>query len=357
MTEVRRARSRGAHLATTALAIATGAIGWTVLRGRREAEALAADPERAELDVPTDGVPFTLLGPGGAELHGEVYGRHDAPTVVLVHGWMCTSAVWRRQVRALGQHLRVVTYDQRGHGQSPPAPDRDYSSDALAADLDAVLRQAVPPGERAVVAGHSLGAMAVVAWASAHRHRVRDRLAGVALVNVGVEELIVRSTIVPFPTVLATLRTALGERILGSSIPLPSRSNPVLSRLVRAVALGPTASPAQVAFCTEMLLGCPTDVRAAFGATLSTFDLAHGLSALTVPTIVIAGQHDRLTPPVHARAIAAAVPGSSLIELPGVGHMTPLEAHAEVTDHLRRLVGTGTHHGSITPDGRVGRRR
>lgn len=291
-----------------------------------------------------------MLGPGGTELHAEVSGPPDAPTVVLVHGWMCTSAVWRRQVRALGQQLRVVTYDQRGHGQSPPAPDRDYSSDALAADLDAVLRQAVPPGERAVVAGHSMGAMTVVAWASAHRHRVRDRLAGVALVNVGVEELIVRTTIVPFPAVLATLRTALGERILGSSIPLPSRSNPVLSRLLRAVALGPTASPAQVAFCAEMLLGCPTDVRAAFGATLSTFDLAHGLSALTVPTIVIAGQHDRLTPPVHARAIAAALPDAPLIELPGIGHMAPLEAHAEISRHVRQLAATGMHGDGSAPN-------
>jgi pimeloyl-ACP methyl ester carboxylesterase len=336
--------------------VGAGAAAWLAL-ARRDRSAIAADPEQAALTGSQEGRQVTVRSLDGTQLHAQVFGRDDAPTVVLVHGWMCTSAVWRRQIDELSADFRLVAYDQRGHGQSPPAPDRDYSSDALAADLDAVLRQAVPPGERAVVAGHSMGAMTVVAWASAHRHRVRDRLAGVALVNVGVEELIVRSTIVPFPAVLATLRTALGERILGSSIPLPSRSNPVLSRLVRAVALGPTASPAQVAFCAEMLLGCPTDVRAAFGATLSTFDLAHGLSALTVPTIVIAGQHDRLMPPVHARAIAAAVPGSSLAELPGVGHMTPVEADAEVTDHLRRLVGTGTHHGSITPDGRVGRRR
>ena len=111
----------------------------------------------------------------------------------------------------------------------------------------------------------------------------------------------------------------------------------MLTRLVRAVVLGRAASPAQVAFCTEMLLDTPTDVRAAFGATLSTFDLASGLPALTVPTIVIAGEHDRLTPPVHARAIAAEVPGATLVEMAGVGHMAPIEAHDDVTDHLRRL--------------------
>lgn len=164
-----------------------------------------------------------------------------------------------------------------------------------------------------------------------------DRLAGVALVNTGVEELILRSTILPFPAALATVRAAVGERILAASLPLPASTNPVLTRLVRAVTLGPAASPAQVAFCTELLLDTPTDVRSAFGATLSTFDLAHGLPALRVPTVVIAGEHDRLTPPVHARAIAAEVPGTALVEIAGVGHMAPIEAHHEVSEHLRRL--------------------
>ena len=278
-------------------------------------------------------------GAEGTVLHAEVHGPDDGITVVLAHGWMCTSAVWRYQIRSLSAHYRVVTYDQRGHGRSLPAVDGDYSSDALAADLDAVLHQAVPAGEPAVVAGHSMGAMAVVAWADGHRHEVGDRLAAVALVNAGVEDLIGRSIIVPVPTALTATRSTIGERILASPLPLPASTNPVLTRLVRAVALGPVASPAQVAFCTELFLETPTDVRAAFGATLSTFDLAHGLPALRVPTVVIAGEHDRLTPPVHARAITAEVTGATLVELAGVGHMAPIEAHQDVTDHLRRLAG------------------
>jgi pimeloyl-ACP methyl ester carboxylesterase len=343
VTLLRPARRRFAHLRTaTAVggAGAAGALAWWLL-GRRDAKALAADPERHELGTPAPGEPFTVVGPAGNELHAEVAGPSDAPTLVLVHGWMCTSAVWRRQVRALCEDVRVVTYDQRGHGQSAPAADGDYSSDALAADLQAVLDHAVPPRSQAVLAGHSMGAMAVVAWAHAQREHVGERISGVALVNVGVEELILRSTILPFPAALVSLRTAIGERVLGAALPLPSRANPVLSRMIRAIALGPAASPAQVALCTDMLLDCRTEARAAFGTTLSTFDLAHGLSALSVPTVVIAGQHDRLTPPVHARAIAAAVPGVQLVELPGIGHTAPLEAPVEVSDHLRRLVGTG----------------
>jgi pimeloyl-ACP methyl ester carboxylesterase len=291
----------------------------------------------APLGAAPAGQPVTVASADGTALHTEVFGPGDAPTIVLAHGWLCTSAVWHHQVRALSEHHRVVVYDQRGHGRSHPAAGGDYSGDALAADLDAVFGAAVPPGEKVVVAGHSMGAMAVVAWACAHPAEVSERLAGVALVNVGVEDLIRRSTILPFPVALATLRAVVGERILAAPLPLPSRTNPVLTRLVRAIVLGRTASPAQVAFCTDMLLNTATDVRGAFGATLSTFDLAHGLPALTAPTVVIAGEHDRLTPPVHARAIAAAVPGSTLIELPAVGHMAPIEAAAEVSEAILAL--------------------
>ncbi len=328
--------------------LAAGAAGLTaVLAGvaveRRDRRAIAADPARAALAVPLAGRPIAVVSDDGTVLHAEVHGRDDGITVVLVHGWMCTSAVWRLQILALADHVRVVAYDQRGHGRSRPAVEADYSGDALAADLDAVLTQAVPDGEPAIVAGHSMGAMAVVAWAHAQGDEVGDRVAAVALVSVGVEDLIHRSTIIPFPTALAAVRAVIGERVLATPLPLPARTNPVLSRLVKGITLGPAASPAQVAFCTDMLLETPTHVRAAFGATLSTFDLGDGLPALTVPAVVIAGEHDRLTPPVHARAIAAALPDATLVELPGVGHMIPIEAHAQVTEVIRRLVAAPRH--------------
>jgi pimeloyl-ACP methyl ester carboxylesterase len=306
----------------------------SILETRRHAQQAGTDSlDHADrmASLGAAGQPVTVVSADGTALHTEVFGPGDAPTIVLAHGWLCTSAVWHHQVRALSEHHRVVVYDQRGHGRSHPATGGDYSADALAADLDAVLDQAVAHGERVVVAGHSMGAMAVVAWAAAHCHEAGERLAGVTLVNVGVEDLIRRSTLVPFPAALTTLRSVIGERILAAPLVLPPRTNPVLSRLVKAIALGRGASQAQVALCTEMFLATPTDVRASFGATLSTFDLAHGLPALTAPTVVVAGQHDRLTPSVHARAIAAALACATLIELPAVGHMAPIEAAAEVS--------------------------
>ena len=87
-----------------------------------------------------------------------------------------------------------------------------------------------------------------------------------------------------------------------------------------------------------MFLGRRPDVRAAFGATLAGLDLMSALNALVVPTVG-AGALDRLTPPVHARAIAEALPKVQLVELATIVHTSPLEAHSEVTGLLRALAG------------------
>ncbi|WP_158102180.1 alpha/beta fold hydrolase, partial [Streptomyces glaucescens] len=99
----------------------------------------------------------------GARLHVEVHGPESAPPVVLIHGWTCSTAFWAAQIRALAAGHRVIAYDQRGHGRSPAS--RSCSTDALADDLEAVLAATLAPGEKAVLAGHSMGGMTVLAAA------------------------------------------------------------------------------------------------------------------------------------------------------------------------------------------------
>jgi pimeloyl-ACP methyl ester carboxylesterase len=93
-----------------------------------------------------------------------------------------------------------------------------------------------------------------------------------------------------------------------------------------------------VAFYERMLATCPPDVRARVGIAMSELELYHALPRLTVPTLVIAGAKDRLTPPSHAERIAAELPRlEQLIVLPETGHMGPLERPREVTDALAGL--------------------
>jgi pimeloyl-ACP methyl ester carboxylesterase len=95
-----------------------------------------------------------------------------------------------------------------------------------------------------------------------------------------------------------------------------------------------------VAFFERMLIANPPDVRATVGMALSELELYDALPRVTVPTVVVAGEKDRLTPPSHAKRIAEELPQlERLIALPDTGHMAPIERHQDVVDVLRSLAG------------------
>jgi pimeloyl-ACP methyl ester carboxylesterase len=123
--------------------------------------------------------------------------------------------------------------------------------------------------------------------------------------------------------------------------------SPLTRRGVRYVALSAGASPAQVEFCERIILGCAPRARTGWGRALTSLDLRQAVARLDVPAIVLVGGADRLTPPVHARRLAADLPRlERLIELPGVGHMSPVEQPEAVYDEIRRLVDTFTTNGA-----------
>jgi len=317
-----------------ALAIAAGTA--QVLHMRR----IAADPRRRELEHPARGRPVALRSADGTELHAEVFGEPDgSPTVVLVHGWTESLLLWTYVIKELvPRGVRVVALDLRGHGQSSPAESDDYTVERFGEDVEAVLEACIPAGERAVLAGHSLGAMAIVAWAE--HHDVEQRIAAAALLNTGVSNLVSEHLIVPVPGFAKPISRVISARVLGAPGPIPRFSTPIGYFLTRYAAFGPDASPAQVAFYERMLASCSWRVRADSGIALSTTELEHALPRLTVPTLVMASELDKVTPPAHARRIAAALPQlHKLVVLPRTGHMGPIERPHEVSEELAELLG------------------
>ncbi len=267
----------------------------------------------------------------GARLHVEVHGEEGAPAVVLAHGWTCSTAFWAAQVRALAATHRVVAYDQRGHGRSPAA--RTHSTTALADDLVAVLEAALVPGERAVVAGHSMGGMTIMAAAA--RPEFTEHAAAALLCSTGSSRLVAEALVLPVRAGRA--RTRFTGAVLGSRAPL-GPVTPVARKILKYATMGPGSAPDTVEACARIVHACPTGVRHAWSQVLAGLDLDADVARLGVPTAVIGGTADRLTPIVHARALAAALPNCvGLTELTGMGHMTPVEAPEAVTGALREL--------------------
>jgi len=326
-----------------AAAAGGAALGWLAERRVVGASSLDADPEWRELRHPVRGKPFSVVSADGTRLHAEVLGRPDAPTLVFAHAYGLSQHAWHYQRRDLADAYRLVFYDQRGHGESDPAAPGGpgYRIEALGSDLAAVLDALAGEGERPVVVGHSMGGMSVLSLVEQYGDRVAD-LAGVVLIDTAGSDLVSGGVIGTGVAALSVVENSVAGaafRVLGRGSALADRvystSSDLSWLLTRAIGLSRSASPAHVAFTEQLLLDCPNSVKAAFGPMFTSLDLAHAASRIDVPSLVIVGSDDRLTPTRSARRLADALPRGRLVELPGVGHMAPLEAHQAVNAHLR----------------------
>ncbi len=283
----------------------------------------------------------------GTRLHAEVFGPEGAPPIVLAHGITCALRIWAHQIAELAGEYRVIAYDHRGHGRSSaPRGRRHYSLDHLAADLDSVLEATLAPGERALVAGHSMGGIAITSWAERYPERVAQRAAAVALINTTTGELLRNVQFIQVPTGLVdhrvraagTLLKTFGAAPIVRAVDRPGRL------FISALAVGRDADPAISKFVYDLFISTPAAGRGGWVRTLvDTMGPRHiGLTNLTVPTLVIGSRKDKLLPISSSRHIAEAAPNlAAFVELPG-GHCAILERPQEVNHHLRLLFESAT---------------
>ena len=277
----------------------------------------------------------------GTRLHTEVFGPEDGAPIVLAHGITCALQVWRAQITDLSRDHRVIAYDHRGHGRSGVPPRAQYSLDHLAADLDAVLAATLRPDERAVIAGHSMGGIAIQAWSDRFRDNVSQRARAVALINTTSGDIVRQVKFLTMPRVLAGGRAAVGTRIVRrfGGIPTLAAAEGPSRRFVASLAVGHQADPEIADFVYDLYARTPRAGRAGCAAMLmDSMECGHlSLTGLTVPTLVIGSIRDRLLPLASSRRIAALAPNLlELVELPG-GHCAILEQAGAVNRQLRRL--------------------
>lgn len=283
-----------------------------------------------------------VRAPDGTRLHTEVFGPPDGYPIVLSHGFVCALRVWAYQITDLSQDFRVIAFDHRGHGRSGMPKRGAYSLNHLAADLDAVLAATLAPGERAVIAGHSMGGMTISAWSKRYPHRVRRFADGVALINTTSGDLVNKIDLLPFPAPLAPARVLAATNLirLVGGFPVPAPLSPPMRPIVAMMAVGPLADPAIADFIYELFAQTSPAARGGAARALINEVGSHyfDLSGLAVPALVIGSERDRLTPISQARRIAEDVPNLfKLVELTG-GHCSILEHPVRVNRALRTLV-------------------
>ncbi len=299
-----------------------------------------------------DGDVRTVPGPDGMDVTIETYGPRGAPQLVLSHGWICTSRAWHHQVAALADRYRIITYDQPGHGRTSAPSTALYDLDLLGDTLRVVIEQATGPGPL-VVAGHSMGGMAVLNAVDRHHDLLDDRLGGVVLLSTTSQARAERVGFELGISALARLERGIERivpvlrdpRVAEASQRLYRSSSDLSTLLVRRIGVGPDTDPQVVAFVEKLVLDSDPDIVLGLAAAVLGVDVEAGLSRLHVPISIVVGTHDRLTPVSLSRRMAR-TSGADLHVLDGVGHMSLLEA-PDVTnqiliDHLERVTSSQT---------------
>ncbi|MCB0932837.1 MAG: alpha/beta hydrolase [Mycobacterium sp.] len=278
----------------------------------------------------------------GTRLHTEVFGPADGYPIVLAHGITCSLRVWHEQINDLSRDFRVIAYDHRGHGQSGVPGSKAYSLNHLASDLDAVLAATLRRGERAVIAGHSMGGIAISSWSDRFRHQVAYRADAVALINTTHGNLLDKIQLLGVPGVLRSVRVAAARNMIRAvgSAPLVNGTQPGSRRFLKMMAVGADADGSITNFLHDLFAATPAAGRGAWARVLVD-ELGPrtyiDLSGLTVPTLVIGSTKDRLLPICRARKIADAAPNLlELVEMTG-GHCAILEHPDDVNRRLRDL--------------------
>lgn len=238
------------------------------------------------------------------------YGDHpahpDSLTLLLVHGSASSHTVWPGAFYEI-PNVRVMALDLPGHGRSAPPGRRTIAQ--YAAVVEAFI--ATLDLKNVVLAGHSMGG--AIALTVAHRAAVTLR----GLILMG-----------------ASARMPVHDAVLGGAM----NSLDDVAGFVAANGMGRAVVGMQDEVRHAVLATEPMTVFGDFMAC-NRFDLRPNLATIDVPTLIIAGELDRMTPLRFSESLAAGLPRANLVTLEGVGHYAMLESTAEVKDLIERFAG------------------
>jgi pimeloyl-ACP methyl ester carboxylesterase len=292
------------------------------------------DRDRGYVVTTPDGVPLAVreAGPVDAEV-----------TMVFAHGFCLRMGAFHfqrtRLSERLGPRVRMVFYDQRGHGRSGEASPETYTLTQLGQDLETVLKEVAPRGV-IILVGHSMGGMTVLSHARQFPEHYGSRIVGAAIISSAAEG-VTRS---PLGEILKNPALEAFRFTARSAPKLMHRGRNVSRSLIGPILRAASYSDLQVsrsldAFSQRMMNATPIATMVGFLEALEKHDETAGLwTLLKVPTLIASGDHDLLTPDEYSRRMAASLPQSELVIVTGASHLALLDKPEAINDGLVRLV-------------------
>lgn len=246
----------------------------------------------------------------GDRIRYEVHG--DGTPVVFLHGFPLSGRLWRHCIEPLRKRRRLIIPDVRGLGESA---GHAFATMSRYADDVADLLNALGETEPVVVVGLSMGGYIAFEFMRRHADRVRGLVLADTRANAD-------------PPQKAEERRQQAARVMAEG------TRVVVDAMMPAL-FGPAASESLKEEWRGIMNASPPEgVAAALKAMADRPDSTPTLATIRVPTLVIVGDQDTLTPPEVSRAMHQALPDSTLIIVPGSGHMLPVEKPQEFNHHL-----------------------
>jgi pimeloyl-ACP methyl ester carboxylesterase len=291
-------------LTAAALIVVLAAVGWLALQ-RKD---IPYDSLEAKYDSPASR--YMDLG-GGVRVHYRDEGRRDGPTLVLLHGYSASLQAWEPWVKALADDYRVITLDLPGHGLT--RADQGYA--AGREGYDAVVDQVTTRlgARRFTLGGNSMGGG--VAWRYAMAHP--DRIDALVLVDAAGWPSVSKDR----PLIFKILQQPLGRAILKNI-----DTRPLIQQGLQAAYLEPRLVTPELVDRYVELARAPghRDILLSLQTGANGVATPRLLSTIKAPTLVMFGQQDKLIPAADGQRFASAIPDSTLILYPDVGHV-PME--------------------------------
>ena len=335
----------GLGLIASVAALAAGGIAMGIELERRIVAKRIGRNSQADLEeffsLRSDGP--DVITPDGVVLHTEVdEGPADEFTLVFVHGYGLNLDCWHFQRLHFRGQLRQVFYDQRSHGRSGRSEAELCRIPQLAEDLYQVLQEVVGDTPMVLI-GHSMGGMAIMRLAQSRPDLFGSQILGVALFCTSAGDIANHSPIRGIPG-----RTfhRIAEPLMAGLNRIPElvaqgrRAGSDLGYVVtRRLAFGPDVAPSYVDFASEMLAEIPLEVVADYFPAFDDLDEFRALEIVSsVPTVVVGGENDVITPIEHTARIIDLLPKAEAIRVENCGHLGMIEKHEIFDDALDRLL-------------------